>query len=60
MRYNIYINGVRECPVCGAMAKLDGDILRCVDCKKRFRIVGVGQTDKDLEVEEINETTIRS
>ena len=59
MKYNLYINGNKICPICGSMMKLFGDIYKCVECKRLFVIVGVGQTDKDLEVEEINDTTVR-
>lgn len=53
MRYTIYANGVRVCPKCAAGMKLLNGIYRCVDCGARFEIVGEGQTDKELELEEV-------
>lgn len=59
MEYNIFANGIRRCPVCGgALRMIDGDY-RCFDCRKWFRMIGTGVTDKDLICEEIrNEAAV--
>jgi Zn finger protein HypA/HybF involved in hydrogenase expression len=56
-RYDIHANGNRICPCCNAPMQLVNGDYKCFDCKKMFRIVGQGQADNDLEVEEI-ETTV--
>lgn len=57
--YNFYANGIRVCPICGAMIKYRDGLYRCVDCHREFEIIGFGTTDKDLEIREVkHETTV--
>ena len=49
--HSVYlIGGKTICPVCSGMAVIHGceERIRCVDCGGRFRIKGVGQTEREI------------
>ena len=54
-KHNLYLLGNHAvCPVChGLVIKAGGDTFRCNDCEAKYRIVGCGLADKEIEVERI-------
>lgn len=53
MEYMVYANGVRQCPKCNSGMRMIDGAYRCVDCGTWFRVKGMGTSDKDLVIEEM-------
>ena len=61
MRYSIYLFERKAvCPKCsGMLASVGEDILYCcIDCKERFKIVDIGQTDNEVVCELITKEAV--
>ena len=49
--HSVYLIGSKTiCPVCSGMAVIHGceELIRCIDCGEKFRIKGMGQTEREI------------
>lgn len=49
--YSVYLLGNKTaCPVCSGMAVVNicQELIRCVDCRGKFEIKGIGQTEREV------------
>lgn len=49
--HSVYMIGRKAiCPMCSGMAVMHGceELIRCIDCGERFRIKGMGQTEREM------------
>ena len=55
LKQHIIWSSVPQCPYCEALihTHYEPDMYVCNDCKKAFKIIGNGQADKEVVVEEI-------
>lgn len=49
--YSVYMLGSNTiCPICSGMAVMQRqeEIIKCVDCREKFSIKGIGHTEREL------------